>query len=206
MDRLDTLGRQAVRCCPGGRLEVNADRSAWVCSACGADGAAFFSDEMPYRYFAEDQMNGKKDPTQWSVIDSTDRWPEVGQVQPYAFAGRACNSHATKARSLLCALREDHAGEDDSKPYRVAHRIAAAVAAWIITEHPGILDDRRVMTEDDLPRAPFTCSSCPSAFFVRKDLRLHAKTCGTAREKRRERKFETRRVGTKHPACRGAAR
>lgn len=91
--------------CCGAASEVNPERSAWVCTSCGAVQSGFLCNETPHRYFAEDRYDGKVDPNHWSCAESEDAewWPEVDQLLPQAFAGRATSSQSDEVRRWLDA-------------------------------------------------------------------------------------------------------
>ena len=103
-----------------------------------------------------------------------DAWPEVEQLQPLAFMGRATVVHAADVRRRLAAHRR----------YRgpLANRLASTAAAWIVAENPHVTDDLRagMVSTDDLPTAAFSCRRCDGAFYTRRDLRFHLRRCSAA--------------------------
>lgn len=178
-----TGGVTTSPCCSAASI-VDADRSSHVCSQCGRVLAAFFCDEKPHRYFAEDRYEGKVDPNHWVRFDHHDHhhnhnadmdndhdvYPEIEDLQPHAFLGRATSVQVDAVRQLVVRFASKKSG--------ALHRVAIVAAAWIVTENPRVLTDRRAgMTAEDLPPAPFACRSCSEAFHVRRDLRFHESTC-----------------------------
>ena len=165
------------RCCRAESV-VSEDQSGHVCTACGLMQGAFLSTEMPYRYFAEDRYSGKADPSHWSrdIEDEEEgeggAWPEVEQLRQCAFVYGASEAHVSQTQRRL---------EGYVARRKVSHRLAAAAAAWIITEHPDVFIDRRAgMVAADLPVAPYPCRHCHEGFHVKRDLRFHVSRCPKA--------------------------
>ena len=150
---------------------------SFVCSACGAVHSSLIVYGSHYRYFAEDQQNGKENPTHWSRIDDCgsdeidgELEEELEEMMPNAFHGRATHAHLESARALLRAFR------DEFGP--VAHRSVAVCAAWIVVENPRICTDSRVgIAVEALPVGRFACGACGEAFHRAVDLRMHGRRC-----------------------------